>query len=59
MGAYGTSTDVTVHLDGRPTEVVVTITLSDGTRIKDEDLTADAVATWRAILVRIGLPIQP
>jgi hypothetical protein len=54
-GAYGTSTDVTVYMDGRPTDVVYTITLADGSQILAQQLVIDAVAAWQAILVRIGL----
>jgi hypothetical protein len=54
-GAYGTSTDVNVYFDGRPTEVVYRITLRDGSQITALQLATEAVAAWEVILVQIGL----
>ena len=56
VGAYITSTNVTVHLgQDRPIDVHYVVTLTDGTTLSAQDLVHEGFKAWEAVLARLGL----
>jgi hypothetical protein len=56
VGAYATGKDVTVHLgQGKPADILFTITLSDGTVYEGKSLARQAMDSWATVLKNLGL----
>ena len=56
VGAYVTSTNVTVHLaQRRPANISYVVTLSDGSQTLAEALVREAVQEWDTLLTKLGL----
>lgn len=55
-GAYVTSTNVTVHLgQSKPADIEFIVTLLDGSTFVAQQIATDAMASWLAVLTRLGL----
>lgn len=55
-GAYVTSTNVTVHLgQNKPADIEYVVTLADGSTLVAQQVAKDAMASWAAVLARLGL----
>ncbi len=55
-GAYVTSTNVAIHLgQNKPTDIEYIVTLADGSTVVAQQVAKDAMASWAAVLARVGL----